>query len=127
MKWGEWDSIADIVGAAFLINKLSANWSVSALPLGRGTVDTSHGVLPVPTPATVKLLEVFSFDDDGLDGERITPTGAAILAYLKPQQTGPGQAGKLVASGTGFVTKILSKKSNVLRALMLSASDQEDS
>lgn len=124
---GEWDSIADIVGAAFLIDKLSATWTVSALPLGRGTVDTSHGVLPVPTPATVKLLEGFSFDDDGLDGERITPTGAAILAYLKPQQTGAGRAGKLIASGTGFGTKVLSKKSNVLRALMLSASGQEDS
>ena len=69
---GEWDSIADIVGAAFLIDKLSATWTVSALPLGRGTVDTSHGVLPVPTPATVKLLEGFSFDDDGLDAVSYT-------------------------------------------------------
>ncbi|MDA0237975.1 MAG: LarC family nickel insertion protein [Proteobacteria bacterium] len=124
---GEWDSIADIVGAAFLIDKLSASWTLSALPLGRGTVDTSHGILPVPTPATVKLLEGFYFDDDGLDGERITPTGAAILAYLKPRQSGAGQAGKLIASGTGFGTKVFSKKSNVLRALMISAAGQENS
>ena len=99
---GEWDSIADIVGAAFLIDRASATWTIGALPLGRGTIDTSHGKLPVPTPATVSLLEGFSFDDDGLDGERITPTGAAILAYLKPQQFGVAQGGKLVASGTGF-------------------------
>ncbi|MDC1311025.1 LarC family nickel insertion protein [Burkholderiales bacterium] len=122
---GEWDSIADIVGAAFLINKVSATWTIGALPLGRGTVDTSHGKLPVPTPATVSLLEGFFFDDDGLDGERITPTGAAILAYLKPQQMGEAQGGKLVASGTGFGTKVLPNKSNVLRALMLSLDGPE--
>ena len=50
-----------------------------------------------------------------------------VTEYLKPQQTGAGRAGKLIASGTGFGTKVLSKKSNVLRALMLSASGQEDS
>ncbi|MDA9994090.1 LarC family nickel insertion protein [Burkholderiales bacterium] len=121
---GEWDSIADIVGAAFLIDRASATWTIGALPLGRGTIDTSHGKLPVPTPATVSLLEGFSFDDDGLDGERITPTGAAILAYLKPQQFGVAQGGKLVASGTGFGTKTFPKKSNVLRALMLSTDVQ---
>ena len=122
---GEWDSIADIVGAAFLIDRASATWTIGTLPLGRGAVDTSHGKLPVPTPATVSLLEGFSFDDDGLDGERITPTGAAILAYLKPQQLGAAQGGTLVTSGTGFGTKVFPTKSNVLRALMLSTDGQE--
>ena len=122
---GEWDSIADIVGAAFLIDKASATWTIGALPLGRGAVDTSHGKLPVPTPAAVSLLQGFYFEDDGLDGERITPTGAAILSYLKPQQIGAAQGGKLVASGTGFGTKVFPKKSNVLRALMLSVDGHE--
>jgi uncharacterized protein (DUF111 family) len=48
---GEWDSIADIVGAAFLICKLNATWSVGPLPLGSGRVATAHGSLPVPAPA----------------------------------------------------------------------------
>src|SRR5690606_3343238 len=80
---GEWDSIADIVGAAYLIDALSpASWSVSALPLGRGRARTAHGALPIPTPATVLLLKGFEFVDDGLEGERVTPTGAAILKHL---------------------------------------------
>ena len=60
---GEWDSIADIVGAAFLISRLDARWSVGSLPLGSGRVKTAHGYLPVPTPATVLLLEGFEFED----------------------------------------------------------------
>src|SRR5271167_4229500 len=43
---------------------------------------TAHGVLPVPAPATALLLEGFATVDDGVDGERVTPTGAAILRYL---------------------------------------------
>ena len=122
---GEWDSIADIVGAAYLIDKLSATWTLGLLPLGRGTVQTSHGILAVPTPATVKLLTGFNFYDDGLDGERVTPTGAAILAYLQPKQSGAAQGGKLVASGTGFGTKSFLEKSNVLRVLVLSELEQQ--
>ena len=62
---GEWDSIADIVGAAYLIDALSltnavaTTWSVSSLPLGRGKVKTAHGMLPIPTPATELLLQGF--------------------------------------------------------------------
>ncbi|MEM9359966.1 MAG: nickel insertion protein, partial [Pseudomonadota bacterium] len=46
---GNWDSIADIVGAAAIIDALSiASWSVGSLPIGRGRVKTAHGELPVP-------------------------------------------------------------------------------
>jgi uncharacterized protein (TIGR00299 family) protein len=115
---GEWDSIADIVGAASLIDSLSpATWSVSALPLGRGRVKTAHGWLPVPTPATVLLLEGFEFVDDGLDGERITPTGAAILRHLQCAQSQGRSARRLLRSGTGFGTRTFPGISNVLRVL----------
>ena len=77
---GAWDSIADIVGAAFLISRLNARWTVGSLPQGSGRVKTAHGYLPVPTPATVLLLQGFDFHDDGVAGERVTPTGAAILS-----------------------------------------------
>ena len=116
---GEWDSIADIVGAAFLIKELEAEWSVGTLPMGQGLIQTAHGDLPVPTPATVILLEGYTFYDDGLIGERITPTGAAIIAYLKPRQSGGFPAGRLLGSGHGFGTKLLKGKSNVLRVLIL--------
>ncbi len=114
---GEWDSIADIVGAAFLIATLAATWSVSTLPLGRGKVKTAHGLLPVPTPATVLLLEGFEFSDDGLEGERVTPTGAAILRHLGCTQTASRRSRRLQRTGIGFGTRSFPGISNVLRVL----------
>jgi len=118
---GEWDSIADIVGAAFLIDALSndvaATWSVSSLPLGRGRAKTAHGRLPIPTPATVLLLEGFEFIDDGLEGERVTPTGAAILRHLGCTQTASRRARRLLHTGIGFGTRTFPGISNVLRVL----------
>ena len=114
---GEWDSIADIVGAAFLICQLKASWSVGSLPLGRGRVDTAHGSLPVPAPATALLLEGFDCFDDGISGERVTPTGAAILRHLGANRDRDREAGNLMTGGTGFGTRKLTGLSNVLRLL----------
>ena len=119
---GEWDSIADIVGAAFLIDVLSpaeaaATWSVSSLPLGRGRAKTAHGMLPIPTPATVLLLEGFEFADDGLEGERVTPTGAAILRHLNCTQTASRRSRRLLRTGIGFGARTFPGISNVLRVL----------
>jgi len=114
----DWDSVADIVGAAFVIEALGgATWSVSALPLGGGRVKTAHGVLPVPAPATARLLEGFETLDDGIAGERITPTGAAILKALAPTRRMPSGVA-LAASGTGFGTRVLPGLPNMLRALL---------
>jgi len=120
---GEWDSIADIVGAAFLISRLDARWTVGALPQGSGQVKTAHGYLPVPTPATVLLLEGFEFHDDGLAGERVTPTGAAILAYLNANQPRDHKSRRLLRSGSGFGTRTLPGMSNVLRLLAFEQSE----
>ena len=114
---GEWDSIADIVGAAFLIDALAATWSVSSLPLGRGRAKTAHGMLPIPTPATVLLLEGFEFADDGLEGERITPTGAAILRHVGCTQAASRRSRRLLHTGIGFGTRTFPGISNVLRVL----------
>ena len=86
---GAWDSIADIVSAAFLIEEsAAANWTVGAIPLGAGRVRTAHGLLPIPAPATALLLEGFPFVDDGVSGERVTPTGAAIVRNLVQNTVG---------------------------------------
>jgi pyridinium-3,5-bisthiocarboxylic acid mononucleotide nickel chelatase len=115
---GEWDSIADIVGAAYVIETLGAtSWSVSSLPLGRGRVKTAHGMLPVPAPATALMLEGFELIDDGLDGERITPTGAAILCHLGCTQVASRRSRRLMRTGIGFGTRTFPGISNVLRVL----------
>jgi hypothetical protein len=122
---GEWDSIADIVGAAYLISKLNARWTVSSLPRGSGQVNTAHGYLPVPTPATVLLLEGFDFHDDGIPGERVTPTGAAIVSYLKANQPRERKSSRLLRSGSGFGTRTLPGMSNVLRLLAFEPSQAQ--
>ena len=116
---GDWDSITDIVGAAYLLERLDVRGaSCGPLPLGGGTVRTAHGELPVPAPATLELLEGFAFHDDGIAGERVTPTGAAILAAL-PRV--PAASGILRATGVGFGTRNLGAKPNCLRVLCFEA------
>lgn len=118
---GAFDSIADIVAAAHLIATLEArSWSVSVLPLGSGRVKTQHGPLPVPAPATTLLLDGFATLDDGIPGERVTPTGAAILRHLCGEDPGRSRPrGILGRTGIGFGTKVLPGLSNCLRALVL--------
>ena len=117
---GSWDSIADVVCAAWLIEALgTCEWSCEPLPLGRGRVDSAHGVLPVPAPATVLLLEGMPVHDDAHPGERVTPTGAAILRHLSPSFAPMPGPLRLSASGSGFGARTLEGMSNVLRLLAL--------
>ncbi len=120
----DWDSVADIVGAAAVIEALGSavTWTLSSLPLGGGSIQTAHGRLPVPAPATALLLEGFVTHDDGITGERVTPTGAAILAHLRPEQ-GRRPAGRLIASGAGFGTRRLPGLPNMLRVLVLAPAE----
>ncbi len=127
---GAWDSLADIIGAATLIATLGASqWTTSPAPLGAGLVSTAHGMLPIPAPATTRLLLGMSTVDDGIPGERVTPTGAAILRYLCPPggehegaRLEPGRpARRLTASGTGFGTRLLPGRSNHVRILCFEA------
>jgi uncharacterized protein (TIGR00299 family) protein len=115
---GEWDSIADIVAAAAIIYALeNATWSVGPLPLGSGFVKSAHGLLPVPAPATALLLRGLAVRDDGLEGERVTPTGAAIGRYLLSL---PGEAPRvrtMLGVGLGFGMRLLPGISNCLRVL----------
>jgi uncharacterized protein (TIGR00299 family) protein len=116
----DWDSYLDIVAAAWLIEILGArSWSTAPLPLGRGRIRTAHGMLPVPAPATALLLRGLPVHDDGIEGERVTPTGAAILRHLAPTTTIP--PGTILATGHGFGTRLLDGVPNLLRLLAFSS------
>lgn len=77
---GTWDAVADIVGVCMLIEQLRPERILSSsVCVGSGTVPCAHGEMPVPAPATARLLTgIPSFAGD-LSGERCTPTGAALL------------------------------------------------
>jgi pyridinium-3,5-bisthiocarboxylic acid mononucleotide nickel chelatase len=115
----DWDSVVDIVGAGTLIAALgtTVQWSVGPIPLGSGLVKTAHGPLPVPAPATARLLEGFDVHDDGVPGERVTPTGAAILAHLAPTSGRVGLRAALGPSGFGLGTREFAGIANVLRVV----------
>ena len=122
----DWDSMVDIVSAAAIISRLpDVNWRLGPLPLGGGMATTAHGQIAVPAPATVNLLQGFEWQDDGLPGERVTPTGAAILRYLAPaplaSSTPPAT---LVAVGSGAGTRVLPGRANILRATVFAGSTQ---
>jgi hypothetical protein len=114
-----WDSIADVVGAAWLIEAMGeTSWSCGPLPKGGGRIVTEHGALPVPAPAAARLLEGFAMIDDGIGGERVTPTGAAILCHLAPAERLPPGSWRLRASGAGFGSRRLQGIPNLLRVLV---------
>ena len=111
----DWDSVADVVAAASFIHRAGPrDWRAGPLPMGGGTVETQHGRITVPAPAVLKLLEGFTFHDDGIPGERVTPTGAAILRYLT-RPSAAAVTGRLAGDGFGAGTKRFDGLANVLQ------------
>ncbi len=80
---GGLDSIVDIVGSVWGIRQLGIEKIyVSKVNVGGGFVKCEHGILPVPAPATLSLMEGRPIYSSGVDRELFTPTGAAILTTL---------------------------------------------
>jgi uncharacterized protein (TIGR00299 family) protein len=112
------DAIADVVGAAFAVEALGISAiSVGPLPLGSGLVETRHGRLPVPAPATVELLQGFDVVLGDGTGEMVTPTGAAILRGFGAVAA-PPPCFRPVRVGYGAGTRRLADRPNVLRVLL---------
>ncbi len=100
---GAVDAIVDIVGAAIALETLGiTQLYASALPLSSGHVQTAHGLLPVPAPATLEILRRVNapWRACAAEGEMVTPTGAAILATLARFET-PAIAIERVGYGYG--------------------------
>jgi len=113
---GDLDTLVDVVGSVAGLDALGVDQvRVSPLPIGGGTVETAHGRLPVPAPATVELLRGFPVYDNGVAAELVTPTGAAILTTLGTPGRLPPMTLELIGSGAG--TKELAIP-NLLRVLV---------
>ena len=122
---GATDSICDIVAASVLIASIDAGWTIAPLPLGGGRVQTQHGPLPVPAPATALLLRGFETIQDGFSGERVTPTGAAIVRHLCHRQTISAPC-VLERTGIGFGLRRIPGLSNCVRVLVSRELAQSD-
>jgi uncharacterized protein (TIGR00299 family) protein len=115
---GAADSIADIVGACLAFELLAVDRIVcSPVNVGSGTVETEHGTLPVPAPATAKLLTETPIYARGPAMELTTPTGAAVATTLA-ESFGTMPPMRIVSSGYGAGTKDFPQHANVLRALI---------
>lgn len=112
----DWDALMDVTAAGSICAALEgATYSLAALPLGGGLVDTAHGKLPVPAPATALILQGYNWHDDGISGERVTPTGAAILTHITHGTHGTRHAGRLIATGSGAGMRVMQGLPNILR------------
>jgi pyridinium-3,5-bisthiocarboxylic acid mononucleotide nickel chelatase len=121
---GAIDSIVDIVGAAAGLAWLApARITSRRVPLGGGTVDTAHGRLPVPAPATLELLAGADVEAGG-DSELTTPTGAGILA-ASVSGYGAMPAMRVVGVGWGAGDRQLADRPNLLRVVAGRASAAE--
>ena len=115
---GAVDAIADIVAAHWAREDLGVERVVvSPLPVGRGTVACAHGVLPVPAPATAALLEGAPCYGGDVEGECVTPTGAALVSQWADAY-GPMPPMRPEAIGYGCGTRDLPDRANVLRAFV---------
>ena len=100
---GAVDAIVDIVGSCLLLDMLGVERVVtSSIPCGHGTIKCQHGIMPVPAPATMELLQGFPVHSVDIKGELVTPTGAALLTTLSdPTTAGKIPAMRVLTSGFG--------------------------
>ena len=117
---GALDALADIAGSAAAWESLGAD-RVVVLPIsvGSGTVIAAHGRLPVPAPATLEILKgsALLWRGGPVEGELLTPTGAAILAAFADEAAAEYPLIRAGASGYGAGTKDL-EIPNLLRAVV---------
>jgi len=112
---GAVDALVDIICAAVGAEALGVDeWVCSPLNVGGGTVKCAHGTLPVPAPATVKLLKDAPVYSSGPEVELVTPTGAAIVKTLATRY-GTFPAMKIDHAGYGAGTREFVDHPNVLR------------
>ena len=114
---GALDAIADVVGVVTGFDALGVDRvCCRALPVSHGTVRCEHGLLPVPAPAVVRLMDGLPTEPLDVDGETLTPTAAALLRVLVTDwQAAPPMT--LISQGYGAGTRDFARP-NVVRLLV---------
>ena len=118
---GALDAVADVVGVCLLMHEIAPERVVvSPIHVGSGQVRCAHGILPVPAPATARILEGAPIYGGAVRGELCTPTGAALLRHFA---TGFGDMPAMTLSkvGYGMGTKDF-ERANCVRMLLGEAS-----
>ena len=115
---GAIDSIIDIVGTCAALETLNVDeiWS-SAVTTGTGTVRAAHGEIPIPAPATVKLLQGAPIKGTNIPFELTTPTGAALLAAMTVSW-GPMPSMKIETTGFGAGERDLDGQPNLTQVVI---------
>jgi uncharacterized protein (TIGR00299 family) protein len=120
---GAVDAIVDVVGTAWALELLDVDrCHASVVPQGRGLVRAAHGTLPVPAPATLRLLEGVPVRVLEIEGELTTPTGAALITSLC-DTIGEPVGMRLQKTGVATGTRDVAERPNVVRALLGDALD----
>lgn len=125
---GAIDSIVDIIAAAVTFDSLGiTDVIIPCLTEGRGTVRCQHGVLPVPVPATMNIIEAYDMPLTIMEakGEYVTPTGAAIAAAICTTHQLP-KAFRIVATGLGAGKRAYTERTNILRAYLIEGNAMEE-
>lgn len=122
---GTMDAVADIVGVCVLLEQIGADKIVvSPLATGYGQVGCAHGILPVPAPATASIIEGIPTYSGNVEGELLTPTGAALLKHFADSF---GQRPVMAIEKTGYgMGKKDFAKANMLRTFIGSSEDEGD-
>lgn len=122
---GTMDAVADIVGVCVLLEQIGADKIVvSPLATGFGQVRCAHGILPVPAPATASIIEGIPTYSGNIEGELLTPTGAALLKHFADSfGTRPVMA--IEKTGYGMGKKDFAK-ANMLRTFIGEADNESD-
>ncbi len=117
------DALIDILGACVAIEQLGVDRIVcSSLPMGTGTVQCAHGTLPLPAPAVAAMLPGVPVRDAGVEGETVTPTGAALVTTLA-DGFGPMPEMTVESVGVGAGSREYPGLPNVVRAFIGTATD----
>lgn len=125
---GAIDSIVDIIAAAVTFDSLGiTDIIIPCLTEGRGTVRCQHGVLPVPVPATMNIIEAYDMPLTIMEakGEYVTPTGAAIAAAICTTHQLP-KAFRIVRTGLGAGKRAYTERTNILRAYLIEGNAMEE-